>query len=61
VASRKHGGSGLGLAIVKMLVESHHGKVWVESDPGKGSTFFVRIPNRQPDSVANGSHLQRED
>jgi two-component system NtrC family sensor kinase len=37
-------GSGLGLAIVKSIVESHQGRVWVESTLGKGSSFFVVLP-----------------
>lgn len=37
-------GSGLGLAIVKSIVESHHGRIWVESSQGKGSSFFVVLP-----------------
>lgn len=41
-------GSGLGLAIVKSIVERHHGRVWVESQLGKGSTFSVELPLRQP-------------
>jgi signal transduction histidine kinase len=37
-------GVGLGLAIVKRLVEAHAGKIWVESDRGKGSTFSLLLP-----------------
>jgi two-component system NtrC family sensor kinase len=37
-------GSGLGLAIVKTIVESHQGRIWVESVEGKGSSFFIVLP-----------------
>ena len=46
--AKKRPGSGLGLAIVKSVVERHQGQVWVESQLGKGSTFFFAIPFRQP-------------
>jgi hypothetical protein len=42
--TRRYGGSGLGLALVKKLVEIHKGSIWIESEPGKGSTFHLVIP-----------------
>jgi len=42
--SRELGGAGLGLSIAKWIVETHRGSIDVESDPGKGSTFYIRVP-----------------
>jgi signal transduction histidine kinase len=42
--ARTVGGCGLGLSIVRSIVDAHHGKVRVESEPGRGSTFIIEIP-----------------
>src|SRR5579859_2100626 len=51
-ATRKVGGTGLGLSICRQLVDLHNGRIWAESELGKGSSFIFILPVSQPEAAA---------
>jgi signal transduction histidine kinase len=53
--TRRFGGMGLGLAVAKAMVELHGGRIWAESEEGKGSTFIFLLPTDRPQQPASSS------
>ena len=52
--ARRRKGTGIGLAITKYIIESHGGQIGVQSRPGKGSTFTLRLPVAPPEESGSG-------
>ncbi|MCB0549153.1 MAG: response regulator [Phaeodactylibacter sp.] len=50
-AAREYEGTGLGLSITRHLIELHGGKIWLESEPGKGTAFFFSLPASEEEPV----------
>jgi len=57
-ATRTIGGTGLGLFITRKIVELYHGRVWVESELGRGSTFYINLPRL---SGTQASEIQKKE
>ena len=51
-------GTGLGMPIAKQLVELHHGRIWLESRPGEGTTVFITLPAAEPVESEQGEPVQ---
>jgi signal transduction histidine kinase len=51
-------GLGLGMSIVRNIVEAHGGKIWVESEPGRGTTAHFLLPLALPEASGKGNNVE---
>lgn len=58
--TRRHGGMGLGLSVAKAMIEMHNGQIWVDSEEGKGSKFYILLPTNTKSGAQKESVFQTE-